>query len=129
MKEMLNMKQDELEKSKMTAEELNKEEGKLKENVRKVEELEEKIRTEMDTLKEKLKEMKQDMKTFSDLDSLRDAANLKKAELQERQEELKNKKVGHERRISILFRGKKKYTEILFALKITLFSVPRKMVL
>lgn len=94
MRETLTMKQDELEKSKMTAEELMKEESKLRENVHKVEELEEKIIKETAALKDKLRQMENDMKVLSDLDSLRENAKAKHDNLTAEREALLQKKVS-----------------------------------
>lgn len=95
MRETLTMKQDELEKSKMTAEELLKEESKLRENVVKVEELEEKIIKETATLKDQLRQMQDDMKVLSDLEVLRSNANAKREELTTRRDALLQKKVSY----------------------------------
>lgn len=93
MRETLTMKQEELEKSKMTAEELAREEAKLRDNVRKVEELEEKIRNETVNLRQQVQEMKQDMKVLADLDTLREAARAKREEVAQQREALITRKV------------------------------------
>ena len=75
MKEDLSFRENELEKSKMTLEGLSSEQTQLKVNLEKIEALEEKIRTEMETLKSKLSHLDEELRLVSDLDRLRaDAA-------------------------------------------------------
>merc|ERR1719211_191551 len=71
MKEDLAFKEGELEKSKNTLEGLNREHQQLAMNLEKIEALEDKIKTEMTTLKEKMTRMDEEMGTFSDLETLR----------------------------------------------------------
>ena len=71
MKDDLAFREGELEKSKNTLEGLNREHQQLAMNLEKIEALEEKIKTEMTTLKEKMTKMDEEMETFVDLEKLR----------------------------------------------------------
>ncbi|XP_023331645.1 intraflagellar transport protein 74 homolog [Eurytemora carolleeae] len=68
MKEDLAFKEGEVEKSKNTIEGLDREHQQLALNLEKIEALEEKIKTEMSTLKEKMGRMEEEMVTFIDLE-------------------------------------------------------------
>ncbi|XP_047116910.1 intraflagellar transport protein 74 homolog [Schistocerca piceifrons] len=80
MKDNLLFKEGELEKSKKTSETLIKEQQQLQINLQKVEALEGKIKTEMETLREKMTTMTNEMASLSNLDKLREDA-LSKQEL------------------------------------------------
>ena len=71
MKEDLAFREGEVAKSKQTLEGLAAEQNQLKINLEKIEALEEKIKAEMDTLKGKMSNMNEELRTFSDLDRLR----------------------------------------------------------
>lgn len=79
MKEDLAFREGELAKSKQTLEGLAAEHTQLKLNLEKIENLEDKIRTEMETLKGKLVNLDDELRVVSDLDKLRaDAATKRK---------------------------------------------------
>ena len=94
MKDDLAFKEGELEKSKNTLEGLNREHQQLALNLEKIEALEDKIKTEMATLKEKMSHMDEEMVTFTDLDKLRREAEEKRRSLEEEQEELNGRREG-----------------------------------
>ena len=94
MKEDLAFKEGELEKSKNTLEGLSREHQQLAMNLEKIEALEEKIKTEMMTLKEKMTRMDEEMVTFTDLDRLRREAEEKRRTLEAEQEELGGRRGG-----------------------------------
>ena len=82
MKEDLAFKEGEVEKSRNTLEGLSREHQQLSLNLEKIEALEEKIRAEMATLKEKMTRMEGEMETFSNLEQLRRDAEERRARLE-----------------------------------------------
>ena len=82
MKEDLAFKEGEVEKSRNTLEGLSREHQQLSLNLEKIEALEEKIRAEMATLKEKMTRMEGEMETFSNLEQLRREAEERRARLE-----------------------------------------------
>ncbi len=78
MKEDLAFKEGEIAKSKQTLEGLSSEHAQLKLNLEKIENLEDKIKAEMETLKEKLISLEEDLRIVSDLDKLRSDATEKR---------------------------------------------------
>ena len=94
MKQDLAFKEGELEKSKNTVEGLNREHQQLTQNLEKIEALEEKIQTEMVTLKEKMSRMDEEMLTFSDIDKLRREAEEKRQMLESEKMDLNNRREG-----------------------------------
>merc|ERR1719510_2922191 len=94
MKEDLAFKEGEVEKSRNTLDGLNREHQQLTMNLEKIEALEDKIKTEMTTLKEKMGRMEEEMVTFSDLDRLRQEAEEKRQRLEEERSELQGRREG-----------------------------------
>ncbi|XP_067002650.1 intraflagellar transport protein 74 homolog isoform X2 [Anabrus simplex] len=78
MKDNLEFKEGELEKSKRTVDSLSREHQHLQANLQKVEALEEKIKAEMEALRQRMAVMTSEMGTLSDLDKLRDEAQQKR---------------------------------------------------
>lgn len=85
-------KEGEVEKSKMTLSTLGLEQKKLAVDLQKIEQLESKVQQELDSLRQKIKHMEQDMVVFSDLDKLRSSSEQKKQELIAQKEALQIKK-------------------------------------
>ncbi|XP_041475189.1 intraflagellar transport protein 74 homolog [Lytechinus variegatus] len=83
MQDDLSFKQTEMHKSEATASGLTGESSRLQMDLQKVEQLEGKITAELESLKVRIKEMEEELKTYSDLDSLQKNADLKKKKLQE----------------------------------------------
>ncbi|GFG30226.1 hypothetical protein Cfor_11146 [Coptotermes formosanus] len=83
VKDNLAFKEGELEKSRKTVEGIAKEQQQLQQNLHKVEALEEKIKTELETLTKRMATMREEMETLSDIDTLRDHAQKKRALLDE----------------------------------------------
>merc|ERR1712012_760745 len=73
---------------------LNREHQQLTQNLEKIEALEEKIQTEMVTLKEKMSRMDEEMLTFSDIDKLRREAEEKRQMLEAEKMDLNNRREG-----------------------------------
>ena len=94
MKEDLAFKEGEVEKSRNTLDGLNREHQQLTMNLEKIEALEDKIKTEMTTLKEKMGRMDEEMVTFSDLDRLRQEAEEKRQRLEQERTELQGRREG-----------------------------------
>ena len=94
MKEDLAFKEGEVEKSRNTLDGLSREHQQLTMNLEKIEALEDKIKTEMTTLKEKMGRMDEEMVTFSDLDRLRQEAEEKRQRLEEERGELQGRREG-----------------------------------
>ena len=94
MSTCITFKEGELEKSKNTLEGLNREHQQLAMNLEKIEALEDKIKTEMTTLKEKMGRMDEEMVTFSDLDRLRQEAEEKRQRLEQERTELQGRREG-----------------------------------
>ncbi|KAL0278856.1 UNVERIFIED_CONTAM: hypothetical protein PYX00_000548 [Menopon gallinae] len=86
--ENLSMKQEELQKSKLTVEELARKQQELTKNVEKVENLEIKIQNEIASITEKLTTMTEEIKVFVDLDKLRGEAQEKRNKLLREREDL-----------------------------------------
>ncbi|XP_052778155.1 intraflagellar transport protein 74 homolog [Mya arenaria] len=82
MKEDLAFKEGEMKKSEFTSVGLGQENEKLRDDLEKVEQLEDKINTELVMLKEKIATMETELVTFRDLDSLRRKSEEKKQKLQ-----------------------------------------------
>ncbi|KAG8595472.1 hypothetical protein GDO81_001527 [Engystomops pustulosus] len=82
MQEDLTFKETEMHKSQSTAKNLTSESQRLQQDLQKVEQLESKINSEMTSLKEKIQQMSEGLKTYSDLDALRASADEKKKKLQ-----------------------------------------------
>ena len=74
LKKIPNFREGELAKSKQTLEGLAAEQSQLKVNLEKIEALEDKIKTEMETLKTKMINMNDELNVFGDLDRLRSEA-------------------------------------------------------
>ena len=94
MKEDLAFKEGEVEKSRNTLDGLGREHQQLTMNLEKIEALEDKIKTEMTTLKEKMGRMEDEMVTFTDLDRLRMEAEEKRQRLEEERSELQGRREG-----------------------------------
>ncbi|XP_052222325.1 intraflagellar transport protein 74 homolog [Dreissena polymorpha] len=82
MKEDLAFKEGEMKKSEYTSMGLAHENEKLREDLEKVEQLEDKIQTELAMLREKIANMEAELVTFRDLDSLQRKSDDKKQKLQ-----------------------------------------------
>ncbi|KAK7793053.1 hypothetical protein R5R35_004479 [Gryllus longicercus] len=82
IKDNLTFKEGELEKSKKTLESLTKEQLQLQTSLEKIGALEDKIKLEMETLKEKMQSMTNEMTTLSDLEKLRKEADVKTTQLE-----------------------------------------------
>ncbi|KAM4807546.1 intraflagellar transport protein 74 homolog isoform 2-T2 [Rhinophrynus dorsalis] len=78
MQEDLNFKETEMHKSQSTAKNLTSESQRLQQDLQKVEQLESKINSELTSLKEKIQQMTEELKTYSNLDALRASAEEKK---------------------------------------------------
>ncbi|XP_018412040.1 PREDICTED: intraflagellar transport protein 74 homolog [Nanorana parkeri] len=83
MQEDLSFKETEMHKSQSTSKNLTGESQRLQQDLQKVEQLESKINSELTSLKEKIQQMSEGLKTYSDLDALRASAEEKKKKLQE----------------------------------------------
>ncbi|XP_063770173.1 intraflagellar transport protein 74 homolog isoform X2 [Pseudophryne corroboree] len=83
MQEDLNFKETEMHKSQSTAKNLTSESQHLQQDLQKVEQLESKINSELTSLKDKIQQMSEGLKTYSDLDALKASAEEKKKKLQE----------------------------------------------
>lgn len=81
MKEDLAFKEGEMKKSEYTALGLASENEKLREDLQKVEQLEDKINTELVMLREKIATMEQELIVFRDIDSLKRQSEEKKQKL------------------------------------------------
>lgn len=92
MKENLTIQEEELKKSKLTVDELNKKREQLSANMKKVDDLEKKIQDEMISIREKTITMTEDLKLFSDLDHLKIKSKEKRENLMREKEELNAKK-------------------------------------
>lgn len=92
LKDDLVFKEGEVEKSKMTLSALGLEQKKLAVDLQKIEQLESKVQQELESLRQKIKHMEQDMVVFSDLDKLRSSSEQKKQELIAEKEALQIKK-------------------------------------
>ncbi|KAL1429082.1 hypothetical protein MTO96_016813 [Rhipicephalus appendiculatus] len=88
----LIFKETEMEKSKTTLSALGLEQKKLAVDLQKIEQLESKVQQELDSLRNKTKQMEEEMIMFGDLDKLRSSSELKKQELLAEKEALQIKK-------------------------------------
>ena len=70
-------RESELGKSKQTLEGLKREHSQLSGNLEKIDALEEKIKAEMETLKDKIQSMEESLVVFNDLEKLRIDADVK----------------------------------------------------
>lgn len=92
MKDDLNFKETEMHKSQSTAASLGSEHTRLQMDLEKVEQLETKITTELESLKERISTMTQALETYSDLDTLREQSEEKKRRLYEEKKVLSSRK-------------------------------------
>ncbi|KAF4113987.1 intraflagellar transport protein 74 homolog [Onychostoma macrolepis] len=83
MQEDLSFKETEMQKSQSTAKGLSSESERLQQDLLKVEQLEGKVSAELQTLRDQLKLMTQEIHTYRDLDALRAAGEDRKKRLQE----------------------------------------------
>ncbi|XP_033636610.1 intraflagellar transport protein 74 homolog [Asterias rubens] len=83
MQDDLNFKQTEMHKSEATASTLAGESTRLQLDFQKVEQLEAKINSELDTLKAKISAMEEELVVYSDLNKLRSESDQRKQKLQE----------------------------------------------
>ncbi|XP_038048644.1 intraflagellar transport protein 74 homolog [Patiria miniata] len=83
MQDDLSFKQTEMHKSEATASSLAGESARLQMDLQKVEQLESKITTELETLKAKISTMNQELEDYSDLNKLRGESDKRKQKLQE----------------------------------------------
>uniref|UniRef100_A0A4W3I5B0 Intraflagellar transport 74 n=1 Tax=Callorhinchus milii TaxID=7868 RepID=A0A4W3I5B0_CALMI len=83
MQEDLNFKETEMQKSQNTAKSLTDESHRLQQDLQKVEQLENKINTELNSLKEKIDQMTDALETYSNLDGLKATGEDRKKKLQE----------------------------------------------
>ncbi|XP_070563843.1 intraflagellar transport protein 74 homolog [Ptychodera flava] len=83
MQEDLSFKENEMHKSQATASGLASESHRLQMDFQKVEQLETKINAELDTLKEKIRQMEEELITYGDLDALKKQGDEKKRKLHE----------------------------------------------
>ncbi|KAI4896770.1 hypothetical protein NFI96_016635 [Prochilodus magdalenae] len=83
MQEDLSFKETEMHKSQKTAKGLSSESERLQQDLLKVEQLEGKVMAEMNSLREKIQQMSEGLKTYRDLDALKVAGEQKKMRLQE----------------------------------------------
>ncbi|XP_047123122.1 intraflagellar transport protein 74 homolog isoform X1 [Hydra vulgaris] len=92
MKDDLSFKAKEMNKSKDTAIGLDGEHAKLRQDLEKVQLLEEKITKELDTLKQKIKDMQKELAVYSDINTLKkNVENKKNMLLKEKDDLLKTK--------------------------------------
>ncbi|XP_042907610.1 intraflagellar transport protein 74 homolog [Parasteatoda tepidariorum] len=92
LKDDLQFKEGEMEKSRMTVMTLNNEQKKLAMDLTKIEQLETKIQQELETLQQKITSMEKEMIVYSDLGALKTAAEEKKDKLIEEDKILKKQK-------------------------------------
>ncbi|PIO35142.1 hypothetical protein AB205_0049230 [Aquarana catesbeiana] len=78
MQEDLSFKETEMHKSQSTSKNLTTESQRLQQDLQKVEQLETKINSELTSLKDKIQQMSEGLKTYSNLDALRASAEEKK---------------------------------------------------
>ncbi|XP_064385371.1 intraflagellar transport protein 74 homolog [Halichondria panicea] len=90
----LLFKNDERDKSEATTKTLGDENGKLRMNLSKVEDLENKISTELETLKKEIETMKEEIELYSDLGGLQDSEEETRQRLAEEREQLLTRKEG-----------------------------------
>lgn len=92
MKDDLAFKEDEMQKSEQTTMSLAGESDKLQQDLQKVEQLEEKINTELVMLREKNATMERDLVIYSDLEKLKQQSEEKKKRLQDDRVSLQKRK-------------------------------------
>ncbi|XP_054713289.1 intraflagellar transport protein 74 homolog [Uloborus diversus] len=92
LKDDLQFKEGEMEKSRMTVMTLSNEQKKLAMDLTKIEQLEAKIQQELETLQQKITTMEKEMTIYSDLDTLRTAAEEKKNKLIEEEKILRKQR-------------------------------------
>ncbi|XP_012685661.1 intraflagellar transport protein 74 homolog isoform X2 [Clupea harengus] len=85
IQEDLSFKETEMYKSESTAKGLSSENHRLQEDLQKVEQLEGKITSELDSLRERIQHMNDGLQTYSNLDALKATGEDKKKRLQEEQ--------------------------------------------
>nr|XP_033775230.1 intraflagellar transport protein 74 homolog isoform X1 [Geotrypetes seraphini]XP_033775239.1 intraflagellar transport protein 74 homolog isoform X1 [Geotrypetes seraphini]XP_033775247.1 intraflagellar transport protein 74 homolog isoform X1 [Geotrypetes seraphini]XP_033775257.1 intraflagellar transport protein 74 homolog isoform X1 [Geotrypetes seraphini]XP_033775265.1 intraflagellar transport protein 74 homolog isoform X1 [Geotrypetes seraphini]XP_033775271.1 intraflagellar transport prote len=83
MQEDLIFKEIEMHKSQNTAKNLTPESHRLQQDLQKMEHLENKINTELNSLKDKIQQMTEGLVTYSNLDALKTSGEVKKKKLQE----------------------------------------------
>ncbi|XP_064604644.1 intraflagellar transport protein 74 homolog, partial [Liolophura sinensis] len=83
MKEDLSFKAGEMKKSEATASGLASENDKLQQDLHKVEQLENKMTSEMAIIKEKIEAMEKELVVFSNIDALKESAEQKRKKLME----------------------------------------------
>ncbi|XP_078353476.1 intraflagellar transport protein 74 homolog [Oculina patagonica] len=106
MKDDLNFKETEMHKSQSTAVSLGSEHTRLQMDLEKVEQLETKITSELESLKERIQTMTQELETYSDLDTLREQSEEKKTRLHGEKKTLSARKETfkkHVQRLSSLY--------------------------
>ncbi|XP_046870948.1 intraflagellar transport protein 74 homolog isoform X2 [Hypomesus transpacificus] len=92
IQEDLTLKETEMHRSESTAKGLTSESDRLQQDLQKVEQLETKITGELNTLKEKILQMREGLETYSNLDALKKSGEDKKKRLQEDQVSLTQRK-------------------------------------
>lgn len=92
LKDDLAFKESEMEKSKSTLDTLGEEQKKLAVDLKKIEQLENKVQQELEGLKTKIGTMETEMETFSDLDKLKAMSEQKKQQLLAEKEDLQTKR-------------------------------------
>lgn len=102
MKDDLNFKETEMHKSQSTAASLGSEHTRLQMDLEKVEQLETKITTELESLKERIQTMTLELETFSDLDALTDQSEEKKARLYKEKKTLSARKETFKKHVQSL---------------------------
>merc|ERR1719189_396116 len=83
LRDDLAFREGELDKSRQTLDGLKREQGQLNANLEKIEALEEKIRSEMESLNVKISGMEEGLTIYSDLERLRQAADIRRTSLEE----------------------------------------------
>ncbi|XP_064475986.1 intraflagellar transport protein 74 homolog [Ornithodoros turicata] len=91
LKDDLAFKENEIERSKSTLDALGQEQKKLAVDLRKIEQLENKVQQELETLRTKISTMSEEMVTFSDLDKLKASIERKKQQLMVEKESLRRR--------------------------------------
>jgi len=106
MQDDLNFKEIEMQKSQSTAVSLASEHTRLQMDLDKVEQLEGKITSELDGLKQKIDNMTKELETYNDLDALKEKAEEKKKRLQGEKKALSMRREAfkkHVQRLSSLY--------------------------
>ncbi|CAG0898461.1 unnamed protein product [Cyprideis torosa] len=94
MQDDLDFKEGELTKSRTTVDGLGQEKLQLQANLEKIDALEEKVKTELEEIKEKKHKMEEEMAVFRDLDALREQSRSKELILFEDRRELESELNG-----------------------------------